>query len=515
MLLLVASAVQCFAAVSVYVNPVSVQGGGLTGILQCADGMLLTDTYNKIVWKVKADGTVERAAGNINVADLSGEPVGMYEDGTLETALFTEPWGIAPFLDGYAVSDAGANVIRFVNETGVQTAAGTGEAGLVNGTVGIVNGRVADIRFDRPTGLAADDSGNLYIADTNNGVIRKLTEKGELSTYASGLVEPTGLYWTEDGLYVAETGRNSVVAIKKDGIHDVCGGAGAADSDFNEGSYTDGPVAKAAFDHPQGVAVAQDGTVYIADTGNGAVRMLKDGVVTTVAVADNSPEGPVEPKSILIQADGSLLVTDSFCHTVLKVASDTASGTEFSDVKDGDWFAPAVETAVARGLVNGTGHGQFSPEMNVSRAMFVTMLGRLHESLDRGAVIGGDAMFSDVEAGSWYADSVNWAASQGIAQGAHGQFYPDRDISRQELAVFLYRYAVTTGLESGSYSGSGPAADFTDADRIEDWASEAVNWAVAKGIINGMGDGTVAPAASATRAQAVKMMTSFMDIYGL
>ena len=100
--------------------------------LLAEDGrFLVTDVYNKVLWAVQRE-TVERFAGVIPVPDLSGEPQGVYHDGTLDSAYFAEPWAIAPYLEGYAVTDAGANVVRYVTAERVYTIAGTGTAGASN-----------------------------------------------------------------------------------------------------------------------------------------------------------------------------------------------------------------------------------------------------------------------------------------------------------------------------------------------------------------------------------------------
>ena len=134
-------------------SPKDFSGGSLSGVAADGDALLVTDTFNKVVWRVEGE-TVTRSAGQIAPAGLNGEPVGGYDDGTLDTALFMEPWAIVPFLDGFAVSDAAANVIRYIGDDGVYTAAGSRKAGSANG-----GGEEAS--FDLPTGLAVDERGAL------------------------------------------------------------------------------------------------------------------------------------------------------------------------------------------------------------------------------------------------------------------------------------------------------------------------------------------------------------------
>lgn len=481
-------------------TPTDFSGGALSGVAQDDEALLVTDTFNKVVWRVEGD-TVTRVAGQISVPGLDGEPVGMYEDGTLDTALFMEPWAIAPFLDGWAVSDAAANVIRYIDSTGVRTAAGSGEAGKIDG-VG------EQVSFDRPTGLAVGPDGSLYIADTGNGAIRKMDPEGQVTTVLSGLSDPTGLCWTDGALYIAETGRSRILRVVDGRMEVLAGDSEYLDDGEYEGGYVEGPVEKARFDHPQGVAVGEDGTVYIADTGNQAVRCLADGRVFTLATAGDTLRAPVQPRGILLQGD-VLTVTDPYAQELLTLSITPVS---YADVAADAWYADTVRQATRRGLVEGTGEGYFSPDVPVTRAVFVTMLARLHEGTDGGAVINGDASFSDVSADAWYAAAVRWGADRQLILGYDGKFCPDDGITKEDLATLLYRYAVSAGFDT---SDRADLSGFSDVSDVSAYAEDAVRWAVAQGIINGGGDGTLTPRSTATRAQTAKMLVTFMDALGI
>ena len=477
-------------------TPADFSGGALSGIAADGDTLLVTDAFNKVVWRVKGD-TVTRAAGSIGLLGLNGEPIGKYQDGALEDARFLEPWAIAPFLDGYAVSDASANVVRYIDANGVRTAAGSGKAGKADG----VSNQVS---FDRPTGLTVDANGTLYIADTGNGAIRKMDKQGRVTTLLSGLNDPIGLCWADGALYVAETGRSRILRVVNGQATVLAGNSVLLDGTEYEGGYVDGPVEKARFDHPQGVAVGSDGTVYISDTGNGAVRRLANGRVTTMASSDQTPEAPVRPRGILLQ-NVTLVVTDLFAQNLLIL--DTAP-VSYQDVPAGMWCADAVRSATERGLTGGTGGGYFSPNAPVTRAMFVVMLSRLHHSTDGSTVINGSATFSDVPADAWYTAAARWAADNGIVLGDNGLFRPSSGITREALAPLLYRYAAAQGFDT---SARADLSRFPDKGRVSAYAADAISWAVAQGILSGKADGTLAPQGTATRAQTVKMLVSFMD----
>ncbi len=263
-----------------------------TGIIRTGDGALLvTDTLGQKIWRLQ-DGVTELYAGAETPKDRSGKEVGGYVDSSLTESCFSSPWGIAPFLKGWAVSDAGNHVIRYLSEEGVQT---------VNYTAVDNSGQLA-----YPTGLAADGDGNLYVSDTHNGAIRRITPEGRMTTVASGLEDPTGLCWFEGALYVAETGQNRILRLR-DGETEVLAGSG-------EAGDADGPAAEATFSSPQGLTVAPDGTVYISDTVNAAIRVLRpEGTVETLLrTEEDGMEGyPVSPTGLTL-AGGRLYICDPY-----------------------------------------------------------------------------------------------------------------------------------------------------------------------------------------------------------
>ncbi len=176
----------------------------------------------------------------------------------------------------------------------------------------------------------------------------------------------------------------------------------------------------------------------------------------------------------------------------------------FADVSSDDWFSGAVQYAVENGLMNGTSETLFSPADKLSRAMLVTILYRLD-----GSPEAADGDFSDVESGSWYEDAVNWADENGIVNGyGDGTFGPDDDITREQMAAVLYRYAACEGY---SLAASGGLAGFADASSVSAYAEKAVEWAVGSGLISGRGDGILDPAGTATRAEVAQILMNFCE----
>lgn len=269
-------------------------------------GFLVSDGYYKVVWQVKA-GVSSVYAGNPQVVEGPWGPVGGYNDAPLDQSLFQDPWAMAPFLGGWAVSDPANGAVRLVLPEGVQTLNCSTRENLPQSAMGVA--------FQRPTGLAADGEGNLYIADTEAGAVRRVTPQGQLTTLAKGLAEPTGLCWLEGALYAAETSAHRVVRIAPDGAVSTAAGTG-------EAAFLDGPAAEAALSSPQALTAGPDGTLYIADMGSSAIRCLKDGQVTTLTIRDMaSTESffPISPAGMMVYGR-RLFVCDSFSRKVVTIA---------------------------------------------------------------------------------------------------------------------------------------------------------------------------------------------------
>lgn len=170
----------------------------------------------------------------------------------------------------------------------------------------------------------------------------------------------------------------------------------------------------------------------------------------------------------------------------------------FSDVPQTSWFADAVRYVTGKSLMNGTSTTAFSPNENMSRAMLVTVLYRMS-----GETAEADSSFGDVSASAYYAAAVNWASSKGIVNGMGADaFSPNASITREQLAAMLYRYAAEPSV-------SADLSAYTDAVSISPYAEKAVEWCVAKGILNGKSATRLAPQDTATRAECAAMLQRF------
>ena len=176
----------------------------------------------------------------------------------------------------------------------------------------------------------------------------------------------------------------------------------------------------------------------------------------------------------------------------------------FTDVNEGDWFHDAVRYVYDNGLMDGVGDNQFAPNATTNRAMVVTILYRLAGEPD----VSGDVGFADVESGLWYSNAVLWAAEKGIVNGvSETEFSPSGDLTREQLATVLYRYAESMGYD---VSASVDLSGFPDAGDIQDYAMEALSWAVAEGLLQGFEDDSLQPGGTATRAQIATILMRFL-----
>jgi hypothetical protein len=184
--------------------------------------------------------------------------------------------------------------------------------------------------------------------------------------------------------------------------------------------------------------------------------------------------------------------------------SATAWTNPFTDVRQSDWFYEAVKYAQQKGLVSGTSATSFSPQATMTRSMMVTILWNYS-----GKPQSGSSSFTDAASGSWYADAVNWAASNGIVAGyGNGLFGPNDEISREQMAVILYNY---TNFSKATLPSKRSGA-FVDAAQISPWARQAVSVMYAAEVLNGKGRNDFDPKSKATRAEVVSMMRSYLEL---
>lgn len=189
--------------------------------------------------------------------------------------------------------------------------------------------------------------------------------------------------------------------------------------------------------------------------------------------------------------------------TVTLKLTDDSGG--FSDIPAGAWYAQAVGYVVDAGLFTGTSSTSFSPDGNMTRAMLVTVLYRLEGEPG----ISGINSFQDVSDNSWYSKAVCWASEQQIIGGyGNGLFGTDDPVTREQLATILHRYAGQKGYDT---TAQASLSAFSDTFQISAYAMQAIQWAVAAGIVTGINETNLSPKGTATRAQVATMLMRFTE----
>ena len=189
------------------------------------------------------------------------------------------------------------------------------------------------------------------------------------------------------------------------------------------------------------------------------------------------------------------IVIDTHSHAAVSV-SDL-----FIDVAPDAWYKDAIQYAYDNGLMTGVSDTEFAPEATTTRAMIVSILARLE-----GVTTAQAAGFADVD-DEWYATAVNWAANVGVVNGYEDNtFRPNTAITREQLAAILMNYAAYKGEDVSN------RADLTSyTDQPSTWAQEAMQWAVAEGLISGVTNDQLQPQGNATRAQVAAILQRFLD----
>ena len=210
------------------------------------------------------------------------------------------------------------------------------------------------------------------------------------------------------------------------------------------------------------------------------------------AAAEIDEDGNV--KIPFTHASQYAIVIDDHSHATVPV-SDL-----FIDVAPNSWYKDAVQYAYDNGLMTGTSATEFAPEATTTRAMIVSILARL-EGVERAEAAG----FADVN-DEWYATAVNWAANVGVVNGYEDNtFRPNQPITREQLAAILMNYANYKGQDVSN------RADLTSyTDQPSAWANEAMQWAVAEGLISGVTNDELQPQGNATRAQVAAILQRFL-----
>lgn len=304
-----------------------------TGIVMYKDALYVADTKNNAIREIK-DDNVSTVAGTYDARDEFDVSIGSFADGS--KAKFDTPSFLATPKNGLLITDTNNNLIRYYINGKVSTYAGNIGGGYKDGS------RTRAL-FNKPTGIVATNKGIIYIADTGNNVIRKIDRNDSVSTYAGVVSEdggykdgkvreamfnrPTGLYLKDDVLYVADSGNQRIRKIENGKVTTVAGGGDELYDDSSEiiGDYIDGSVENARFNFPQNLVVDDAGNIYVADTGNSAIRKIdtKGNVSTLLGLSSNDNVELINPVGLMIDS-GKLYVTDTIKNIIITIDIEEA-----------------------------------------------------------------------------------------------------------------------------------------------------------------------------------------------
>lgn len=245
------------------------------------------------------------------------------------------------------------------------------------------------------------------------------------------------------------------------------------------------------------------------DKTGGKVEAKRDGSVTiTPEEGYQITKITVNGKEVDIPADGKLTglkLTDKVVITFEEIPAPTPVSERFTDVTAGAWYEDAVQFAVDHGLFHGTSETTFAPNDTMTRGMLAAVLYRLAQEPD----VPSEELFNDVADGQYYTQGIAWAADKGIVSGyGNGAFGPSDSITREQLATMLYRYEQAQG---GGFKGQWMfLLDFTDREEVSEWAYEALCWMTMNHVVEGKGDKILDPKGMATRAEVAAMLQRYI-----
>ena len=245
------------------------------------------------------------------------------------------------------------------------------------------------------------------------------------------------------------------------------------------------------------VNIPDPNPIKIVDTANGSVdTSLSNASVGSVITITATPDAGYTVGSVVVTGpDGIVEVkrVDATTYTFkmpdgsVKVNVTFVKGLPFTDVTAGQWFYEAVSYVYANGMMQGDSATTFSPNAQMTRAMFWAVLGRID-----GAVITGT---------DWVAEAREWAMAEGVSDGTD----PNGIVTREQMVTMLWRYA-------GEPASNESLAAYIDADSVSTWAETAMRWAIENGIIEGMTATTLVPQGTATRAQCAAIFMRYANI---
>ena len=349
--------------------------------------------------------------------------------------------------------------------------------------------------------LTIDQQGTIHVTSVSlDKANLELTEGETAQLTATVLPDNTtnkNVTWSTSNASIATVDANGLVTA-------VSAGTATITVTTEDGSFTANctvTVREDAPDRPVSIPDTHEIELIAGEGGEAKTNFSNAGAGTKITVAA-TPDAGYELAYITV--DGERISGVSFtmpAHDVTVRVYFSGGALPFADVTEGAWYYDAVSYVCANGLMDGVSASEFAPEANMTRAMLVTILWRLEGE----PVVNYLMPFADVDGGAWYAEAVRWAASEGLVEGVSAsEFAPDAEITREQLAAILWRYA-------GEPATAANLAAYTDAESVSEWATDAMLWATQNGIITGTTAATLAPQGAATRAQCAAMLMRFAE----
>ncbi len=340
--------------------------------VDASGNLFVSDTSNNTIQFVTPTGSVGLLAGS------SGQQGSA--DGSYGSALFRQPRGLAlDKSENLYVADTGNSLIRKISPAGVVTTL-AGSASVQ----GYIDATSSAAAFNSPQALAVDGSGNVYVADTGNSAIRRITPAGVVTTIAgsgfkgsadgtanlAAFNQPSGIVLDSAGnLYVCDTFNDTVRKITPDGVVTTLAGVAGV------GGYADGPMATALFNFPTGIAIDGSGNLFVADTGNEIIRVIKtDGTVISLAGlptiaglldGTGSQAWFNQPEHLGLDSSANLYVTDNGNAAIRKV---TSAGVVTTLVLQQTTSAPSVPAPAATSSSTSSSSGSASGGTSTSNS---------------------------------------------------------------------------------------------------------------------------------------------------
>ncbi len=466
--------------------------------------------------------TVTRKAKPITKVSLNKSQLTLTEGGRGTLTATVEP---ADTTDSKVLSWSSSNTKVATVANGTVTAVSAGEATI---TAKAGNGKsaackVTVTRKAKPITKVSLNKSQLTLTEGGRGTLTATVEPADTT-------DSKVLSWSTSNAKVATVANGTVTAVSA-GEATITAKAGNGKSAACKVTVTRKakPITKVNLNKSQ-LTLTEGGkgtlsaTVEPSDTtdskvlrwssSNTKVATVANGTVTAVSAG----EATITAKSVNGKSVSCKVTVNKKETSTPKPPADTGTENQkpdntppriFPDVNSGDWYQESAGFVSSRGIMTGMSDGRFGPSEKLSRAQFATILHRMAGTPEPAYNL---EPFPDVPEGQFYTVASVWAKETGVISGYNdGRFGPSDNITREQMAVMMYRYAILLQLD---VSERGDLSSFPDTAKISDFAWEALEWAVGKGLITG-DQGNVNPRGTADRAQCATIIMRFMNSYGM